>query len=176
VVASLGDDLRELQQQLCRGSLQRAYGSILDYMAQLRLHFARIHGERAVSALYQGRFDMTYFALFPPALRSRGLKLAVVFDYTSFAFEIWLAARNRPLQRRYRRLLSDNGWSKHRLVEPAVGIDAIVRVEVTDALALEETEALTVRIEAAAQALLDDLGCFLDTHDPPQAASRPGSL
>lgn len=166
MVASLGDDLRELQQQLRRGSLQRAYGSILDYMSQLRLHFARRQSEGAVSALYQGRFDMTYFALFPPALRSRGLKLAVVFDYASFAFEIWLAARNRPLQRRYWQLLSDKGWSNHRLVEPAAGTDAIVRVEVAGALALGEVEALTVRIEAAAQALLDDLGPFLDTHDP----------
>ena len=174
-MTSLGDDLRELQQQIGRGSLQRAYGSILDYMSRLRLHFARMEGERAVSGLYQGRFDMTYFALFPPALRSRGLKLAVVFDYTSFAFEIWLAARNRPLQRRYWKLLGDNGWTRHRLVEPAAGIDAIVRLEVADAFALEEPEGLSSRMEAATQALLDDLAPFLDTHDPPQANPPPDS-
>lgn len=166
----LDDDLRELQEQLGSGSIQRAYGSIVGYMSRLRAHFAGTRGERMVSGLYQGYFDMTYFALFPPTLRARGLKLAIVFDYASFGFEVWLAARNRALQRRYWELLRDNGWSKHRLVEPAIGIDAIVASDVTGAFALVEPEMLTAQIEAAAQALLDDLDPFLAAHDPQQAA------
>ncbi len=166
---TLGDDLRELQEQLGAGSLQRAYGSIVGYMSRLRAHFADIQGERMVSGLYQGCFDMTYFALFPPALKSRGLKLAIVFDYQSFGFEVWLAARNRTLQRRYWELLRDNGWSKHRLVEPAAGVDAIIESDVTGAFDLAEPEMLTSRIETAARALLDDLAPFLAVHDPQQA-------
>lgn len=165
----LGDDLRELQKQLGAGALQRAYGSIIGYMSRLRAHFAGTQGEREVSALYQGCFDMTYFALFPPTLKSRGLKLAIVFDYESFAFEVWLAARNRTLQRRYWELLRDNGWFKHRLVEPAAGIDAIVERHVTAAFDLAEPDLLTSRIEAAAGALVDDLDSFLAVHDPQPA-------
>lgn len=55
----LGNDLRELQRLLGEGSLQRAYGSIVGYMSRLRAHFAATQGERAVSGLYQGCFDMT---------------------------------------------------------------------------------------------------------------------
>ena len=98
-----------------------------------RLHVAasralrkRRFGERAVSGLYQGYFDMTYFALFPPALRSRDLKIAIVFDYEAFAFEVWLAARNRKVQRRYWELFRDSSWSGYHVVEPAAGVDAIV--------------------------------------------------
>jgi hypothetical protein len=138
-------------------------------MSRLRSHFAARDGERAVSGLYQGCFDMTYFALFPPALKSRGLKLAIVFDYESFGFQVWLAARNRTLQRRYWQLLRDNGWSKHRLVEPAAGIDAIVECDVAGAAELETPELLTSRLEASAQALTDDLIAFLEVYDPQDA-------
>lgn len=167
---SLGDDLTELQRQLSEGSLQRAYGAIVGYMSQLRVHYTRTQGQWTVSGLYQGYFDMTYFALFPPSLKSRGLKLAVVFDYESFAFEVWLAARNRTLQRRCWELLRDHGWSKYRLVEPATGVDAIIKSGVADAFALAEPEILTSRIETATQALLDDLEPFLTLHDPQQVA------
>jgi len=174
-MAALGNDLRELRSQLERGSLQRAYGSIIGYMSRLRCHLTARDGDGAVSALYQGCFDMTYFALYPPALKSRGLKLAIVFDYGSFGFEVWLAARNRTLQRRYWELLKKNGWSKHHLVEPAAGIDAIVECPVAGAAELETPELLTARIEASAQALLDDVVAFLDEHDSRDPA-RPAPL
>lgn len=161
----IGDDLARLHDRLREGGLQRAYGSIIGYMSHLRVHLASRDGERAVSALYQGVFDMTYFALFPPALKSRGLKLAVVFDYESFAFEVWLAARNRALQRQYFELLRDGGWPEDGLVEPAAGVDAIVRRSVAAASALEAPESLTADIDAAAWELLADLTAFLDAHD-----------
>lgn len=164
-MAPISDDLTQLQDQLRRGAVQRAYGSIISAMSQLRSHFVARDGERAVSALYQGVFDMTYFALFPPALKSRGLKLAIVFDYESFTFEVWLAARNRALQRRYWQLLRDGGWSAHRLVEPASGIDAIVERDVADAGALGAPDVLAARVDAAARELLDELTAFLDIHD-----------
>jgi hypothetical protein len=165
-VSTLSSDLEELLEQLSKVSEQRAYSAIVGYMSRLRTHFAGTQGERAVSGLYQGYFDMTYFALFPPALKSRGLKLAIVFDYEKFDFEVWLAARNRNVQRQYWELLKDNGWSEYRLVEPAVGIDAIVEHSVTDVFDLAESAALTSRIDAAAMAFLVDVERFLDIHDP----------
>lgn len=164
-MGELGDDLRDLREQLGRGSIQRAYPAIVGYMSRLRAHFASVQGERAVSGLYQGYFDMTYFALFPPELKSRDLKLAVVFDYEAFAFEVWLAARNRKLQRHYWELLRDGGWSGYRLVEPAPGIDAIVELDVAGGLELEDPAALTSRIESAAATLLVELERFLAIHD-----------
>jgi len=159
-------DLGELHALLRAGSIQRSYRTIIGYMCELRTQYATAQGERAVSSLYQGYFDMTYFALFPQALKSRGLKLAIVFDYEAFRFEVWLAARNRTLQRRYWRLLLDAGWSKHRLVEPGAGIDAIVVDEVATGFELEEPLQLTSRIMAASTALLAELEGFLADHDP----------
>lgn len=164
-MVSLGEDLRQLQEQLGKGYVPRGYRAIVGYMSRLRGRFAERDSECSVSALYQGCFDMTYFALFPPRLKSRGLKLAIVFDYESFGFEVWLAARNRAVQKRYWELLRDSGWSKHRLVEPAVGVDAIVARFVAEAAALNEPESLSARIEEAASELLGDLERLLAEHD-----------
>ncbi|MDO8963711.1 MAG: hypothetical protein Q7W30_04375 [Coriobacteriia bacterium] len=168
-MSGLSSDLRELREQLAKGSIQRAYPAIVGYMSRLRAHFAGTQGERAVSGLYQGYFDMTYFALFPPTLKSRDLKLAIVFDYEAFGFEVWLAARNRKVQRQYWGLFRDGGWSEYLLVEPAPGIDAIVEHDVASGFELDDPEALTASIELAVETFLGDLERFLEAHDPGHA-------
>ena len=168
-MGSLAGDLGDLRDQLDKGCVQRAYAAIAGYMSRLRAHFASREGERAVSGVYQGCFDMTCFALFPPALKSRDLKLAVVFDYEAFEFEVWLAARNRKVQRRYWELFRDSGWSRYRLVEPSTGVDAIVEHSVGSGFELDDPEALTAKIELTLAAFLVELERFLETHDPGQA-------
>lgn len=165
-MSSLNRDLNVLREQLSAGSIQRAYVAILTYMQQLRVRFADTYGERWVSGIYQGSFDMTYFALFPESLKSRALKLAVVFDYESFQFEIWLVARNRKVQRQYWELFRDAAWSKYRLVDPAPGIDAIVEYDLEGGLNLDEPDVLNARIEGAALELLAGVEDFLGSHDP----------
>jgi hypothetical protein len=70
---TLGSDLEGLRKQLEDGSVQRAYVAILGYMSRLRAWFASGRPDQMVSDLYQGVFDMTYFALTPPALTAREL-------------------------------------------------------------------------------------------------------
>jgi hypothetical protein len=139
-------DIQELRRRLAEGAIQRAYRGIVSYMSHLRSVFAAQQGERAVSGLYQGCFDMTYFALFPDALKKRNLKLAIVFNYHTFRFEIWLAARNRQLQQRYWKLLLDAGYKAHPLAKPAVGNDAIVEAVLAADYSLEREDDLTAHI------------------------------
>lgn len=160
-MGTLDADIKELQKHLNEGAIQRAYRSIISYMSRLRMVFADQQGENAVSGLYQGYFDMTYFALFPNELKVRNLKLAVVFNYETFSFEVWLAARNRQVQRRYWKLLLNTGFNKHRLVEPVVGVDAIVQATVAADYSLEAEDNLTKRIIAGVTAFEFDILAFL---------------
>src|SRR5512144_929526 len=98
-MASMRADTDAFQRELKKGAVQRAYKALLSYMLGLRTHFTKSHADFIVSGLYQGYMDMTYFALFPPSLKERGLKIAIVFNYDAFRFEAWLAAANRKLQR-----------------------------------------------------------------------------
>ena len=160
-MAGLDMDIQELRRLLDEGAIRRAYRGIVSFMSHLRTLFVAQQGERAVSGLYQGYFDMTYFALFPDVLQKRGLKLAVVFNYQTFQFEVWLAARNRQLQRRYWELLHDAGYRKHPLAEPAVGIDAIVEAVIAADFSLEAEDNLTAHIVEGVTAFERDIVAFL---------------
>jgi len=160
---SLDKDMQELQRRLGEGAIQRAYQGIISYMSHLRVEFAARQGERSVSGLYQGYFDMTYFALFPDELKMRDLKLAIVFNYQTFRFEAWLAARNRQVQRRYWELLRDAGYDKHALIEPAAGSDAIVEAVLAGEFSLDARESLTSRIVEGVTAFERDIVDFLNS-------------
>jgi hypothetical protein len=158
---ALDSDLRDMQKRLSDGLIQRAYRGVVSYMSRLRTVFADQRGERAVSGLYQGYFDMTYFALASDELKGRDLKLAVVFNYETFGFEVWLAGRNRKVQRQYWARFLDAGYAKHRLVEPAVGIDAIVMAVLAANYSLEDEGGLNARIVAGVMAFERDIVSFL---------------
>ncbi len=157
--------MKELRRQLRKGSIQNAYRALLAYMMGLRTHFANKHGGPVVSALYQGYMDMTYFALFPPALKRRGLKVAIVFNYHAFAFEAWLAARNRKLQRQYWDLFRNSPWPSYRVVAPAQGVDSIIECDLARDPDLADPAALTSKIENATSAFIADIVKFLG-HPP----------
>ena len=161
MMGTIDADIRELRKRLSEGAIQRAYKGLISYMSRLRTVFASQQGENRVSGLYQGYFDMTYFALFPEELKARNLKLAVVFNYETFRFEVWLAARNRQSQRRYWELLLNSGYKKHPLVEPAVGIDAIVQAPLATDYSLEAEGNLTERIIEGVTAFERDISAFL---------------
>jgi hypothetical protein len=156
------------QRELKKGSVQKAYKTLLSYMLSLRTHFTKSHAQFAVSGLYQGYMDMTYFALFPPSLKERGLKTAIVFNYDAFRFEAWLAAANRKIQKQYWELLKGSQWPRYRVVEPAKGIDSILECDLADGLDLDSPDALTSRIEATTLSFIKDIGTFLSETPSPK--------
>jgi hypothetical protein len=158
---TLDQDVRELQKRLSDGLIERAYRGIVSYMSQLRTVFVGQQGERAISGLYQGYFDMTYFALSSHELKARDLKLAVIFNYESFRFEVWLAARNRRIQRRYWEMFLHAGYKKYRLVEPAVGIDAIVMAVLAADYSMQDEDNLTSHIVEGVMAFERDIVSFI---------------
>ncbi len=158
---SLKEDMAEFRRQLAPGTIQRAHKALLSYMLDLRTHFRSKYGDSAVSGLYQGYMDMTYFALLPPSLRERALKIAIVFNYDAFRFEAWLAAGNRQVQRQYWELFKDSQWPNYRVVAPAKGVDAIVEYDLAQDCNLDEPDVLTARIEKAVATFITDMERFL---------------
>ncbi len=158
---SIQEDMDELRRQLTKGSIQKAYRALFSYMIELRTHFVNKYGDPAVSGLYQGYMDMTYFALFPHSLKRLDLKVAIVFNYDAFRFEAWLAARNRKVQRQYWELFKDSHWAGYRVVAPAGGIDSIIECDLAMDIDLSHPEALTSRIENRTLAFINDIESFL---------------
>jgi len=168
---SIDADAREFRKRLADGSVQRAYRAIMSFMSRLRAHLAGAHAELAVTGLYQGYLDMTYFAVVSPALKSRGLKVAIVFNYDAFRLEAWLAGANRKVQRQYWELVRDAQWTKYRVVAPSPGVDAIVECDLVCDFDLGDADDLTARIESDLVAFLDDVESFLARHPLPSSAT-----
>ena len=161
---SIQEDVVELRRQLEKKKIQKAYRALLSYMLGLRTRFANKYGETAVSGLYQGYMDMTYFALFPSSLKRLDLKIAIVFNYDAFRFEAWLAARNRKVQREYWELFKDSHWAEYRVVAPAGGIDSILECDLAKDFDLSDPDDLTSKIETKTSAFIDNVERFLSEH------------
>lgn len=169
---SIQADMEELRRQLGKGSIQKAYRALLSYMLDLRTHFKNSYPGLAVSGLYQGTMDMTYFALVSPSLKHRGLKIAIVFNYDAFRFEAWLAGSNRQIQQQYWGLFRGSQWPEYRVVTPARGIDSIVECVLARDLDFSDPGDLTSSIETATAAFIDDMERFLSEHQPREESEK----
>jgi hypothetical protein len=91
---SLHEDMIEFRTQLAKGAIQKAYQGLLQYMMGLKNHFSNTYPDFSVSgSLYYGYMDMTYFAVIPNTLKDREPKIAIVFIYDTFQFEVWCHAK-----------------------------------------------------------------------------------
>ena len=150
------------KQLLQQGQLQQAYQGLMQYMLDLRNHVKSRHPDFSVSNnLYFGYMDMTYFACFPPLLKARSLKIAVVFIHPTFRFEVWLSAVNKQVQADYWQRIKARGWGKYRLVESIQGADSILEHILVDDPDFSDLPALTARIEAGTLAFIRDIESFL---------------
>jgi hypothetical protein len=163
-VEDIQHDIEGFKKQLEIGSVQKAYKALISFMMSLRTHLAGDYGDSAVSALYQGYMDMTYFALFPPSLKRHELKIAIVFNYAAFRFEAWLAARNRRVQRQYWELFKQVDWGEYRLVAPADGIDSIIECDLAKDFDISDPHALTLKIKSAAGVFMGRIEEYLSLH------------
>ncbi len=159
---SLDQSMQEYHAQLKKGSIQPAYRGLMEYMASLRTRLQEKYPDYAVSgSIYQGYMDMTYFALTPQSLKERGLKIAVVFVHEAFRFEVWLAANNKQLQKKYWELLKERGWDKYPLVPTTDGADAILEHVLVENPDFGDLDALTAAIETETMRFIAEVETFV---------------
>ena len=157
--------MNELRAQLRIGAIQKAYTTLLGYMMDLRIHFMNRYPSYSISGLYQGYMDMTYFAIVPPSLKHRNLKIAIVFNYEAFRFEAWLSGTNRQVQRKYWELFRDSGWTEYRVVTPAKGVDSIIECNLAENFDFGDLDSLTASIEKNTVEFIDKIEKFISDHE-----------
>ena len=142
-MTSLQQAVSRYTASLSDGELQRAYKGILTYMSSLQTRLSERFPACAGGALYQGYLDMTYFALTPPELREKKLKIALVYLHAEARFELWLAANNRALQAETAKRLTALPLGNYRLTAPAPGIDAIIEKIALDSPDFDHEDQMT---------------------------------
>lgn len=161
---SFQDYVNEYKKQLAKGTIQKAYKGLMEYILGLRTHFKNKYPEYAISGgIYYGYMDMTYFALFPELLRKRDLKIAIVFIHDACKFEAWLAGVNKQVQTKYWKLFKESDWNLYPLVPTIQGADAIVEHVLVGNPDFSDADALTKQIEGETLKFIKDIESFLSS-------------
>lgn len=161
------DQINKFRAELNKGEIQAAYRGLLDYILRLRTRFQKAYPEFEVPGnVYQGYMDMTYFSVIPPLLKQRRLKIAVVFVYDTFRFEVWLSGYNRQVQARYWQLIRESGWSQYHLVEDPLKADSILEHILVEYPDFDDPDELNRQIERGTQAFITEVESFLSSLEP----------
>jgi hypothetical protein len=159
---SLQENMAEFRKQLEKGSIQKAYQGLMEFMIRLKNHFSNKYPDySAPGSLYNGYMDMTYFSILPKSLKDRDLKIAIVFLYDAFRFEIWLSGKNKQVLAKYWKIIKKSGWGKYKVVEPVKGVDSVVEHVLVDNPDFSDLDALTKQIEQGALKFIRDIESFL---------------
>ena len=161
---SLHAYMKEYRKQLEKDYIQKAYKGLMEYIMGLRTHFSKKFPDFAPGNIYHGYMDMTYFPISPESLKSRKLKIAVVFNYDQFRFEVWLAGYNKQVQQKYWKLFKESDWNKYRIVSTTKGVDSIVEYTLADNPDFRGLDSLTKQIEIGTLNFINDIEDFLSKH------------
>lgn len=153
----------ELERQLRKGMIQVGYRYLHDFISSLRLSLESRHPELAVSrSVYHGYLDMSYFAITDESLRLRKLKVAVVFNYDAFRFEIWLSAANKAVQEKFWKAFRKGGFDAYPVVDGLDGRDSILEQHIDDAEGFADPAGFMLRLEDSTIAFITEITGFLD--------------
>ncbi|HJW31234.1 MAG TPA: hypothetical protein VJ508_18530 [Saprospiraceae bacterium] len=158
--------MNKYRDQLREGAIQKAYQGLMNYIMSLRSYFENKYPDYSVSgSIYQGYMDMTYFSFFPQSLKTRKLKVGIVFVYSTFRFEVWLFGYNKGVQAEYWKLFKESGWNKYRIPPTTKGFDSIVESVLVENPDFSNLDALTMQIEKETIEFIEDIENFLVKHD-----------
>ncbi|MDQ1279463.1 MAG: hypothetical protein QG670_725 [Thermoproteota archaeon] len=164
-MSSFQEDMKEYRKQLEKGTLQRAYQGLMEYLMGLRAYFEKKHPTYSVSgSIYQGYMDMTYFSFFPDSLKRRRLKVGIVFVHQAFRFEVWLFGYNKGVQARYWKLFKESSWNKYQIPSTTEGVDSIIEGILVGNPDFSDLDTLTQQIERGTLNFIDDIESFLSKY------------
>lgn len=158
---SPNDLIREYKNQLSKGMIQEAYKYIMKFMSDLSIYLKKRHSYYNVSALYYGYMDMTYFAFTPDDLKSKKLKIAIVYLHEKGRFEVWLSGSNRKIQAEYIDSMSGKDIGGYKLSQVMPGVDSIIEAILVEQPDFDHPEELKKQIEKKTIKFIDDITAVL---------------
>lgn len=154
---SLAKHIQEYRLQLSKGQIQKAYKGIMTLMSSLKSDLEKNYPDHITSALYFGYMDMTYFAFTPPQLKSKKLKVAIVYIHEEGRFEAWLGGSNRKIQAEVIEWLSHENIGKYKLSQVSPGVDSIIESVLVEQPNFDKLDALKLQIEEKAIEFINEI-------------------
>jgi len=158
---SLQEYVDEYKKQLRKGVIQRAYQRLMQYIMGLRTNFTNKFPEFTPGNIYHGYMDMTYFPIFPEPLKSRKLKIGIVFIHETVKFEVWLVGYNKQVQIKYWELFKEGDLNRYHIPSNLKGVDYIMEHTLVDNPDFSDLDKLTGQIEEGTLKFIHDIEKFL---------------
>jgi len=157
--------INEYKKQIQKGDIKGAYRGLMDYIMNLRTYFNNKYPDYFVSgSIYYGYMDMTYFSFFPESLKSKKLKIGIVFCHETCRFEVWLFGYNKQIQTKYWKLIKESNWNKYSIPSTIKGIDFIIDYVLVDNPDFRNLDMLTKQIEQGTLNFIKDVEDFLSKY------------
>lgn len=165
-MSALQQELLALRTAIREGQIPRAYQALIGFMNQLRSKFGKEYPDAAISNLYQGRLDVTYFAISPQPFKRHSLKIALVFNYVEFRFEAWLAGNNRAVSKRYWLLAKDFELRGAQVLEPEKGVGGFIKADLVTEPDFSDFDDLAGQIDTKLGGFIAQMELFLEGRAP----------
>jgi hypothetical protein len=153
--------INEYRKQIEKGDIKKAYKGLMEFIMNLKNHFANQYPDYLLGSLYIGYMDMTYFSFTPEILKNKKLKIAIVFVHDKIRFEVWLSGANKQIQLKYWKLFKECNWNKYRIPSDIKGLDSIVECNLVDNPDFYDLDNLTKQIESKTLKFIEDIVSFL---------------
>lgn len=143
-MGSFEEAIEESKQLLEKGTIQKAYQGLMEFVRNFKMKYPEYS---LPGNIYYGYMDMIYFSVIPEYLKQHKLKIAIVFDYETFRFEVWLSGFNRDVQVRFKDQIEESGWRKHHLTSNPKKDDYILEYVLVNDPDFGNLDDLTAQIE-----------------------------
>ena len=153
--------MQDYKKQLQKGTIQKAYLGLMEYLMGLRTYLKKKYPEHFVSGFYQGYMDISYFSFPPTSLKLRELKIAIVFVFDTFRFEVWLGAKNKEVQAKYWSFFKKSDWDQYKLIPSLEGEDSILEHVLVNEPDFSDLDTLSKEIESGALRFIEAIEAFL---------------
>ncbi|MBK7094535.1 MAG: hypothetical protein IPH57_05560 [Saprospiraceae bacterium] len=155
---NLSENIYHYKKQAENGLIQAGYKALIQYILDLRIYFKKKYPEYYVSGnFYYGYMDMTFFSFSPGFLKSKNLKVMIVFIHKTFRFEAWLAGQNKQVQTRYWYSFRRNVPINCRIPTSLTGVDSILEYTLSETPDFNDLKSLTLQIEDGTKKFIKDI-------------------
>lgn len=162
----LNKNMQMYQNLLKETELQVTYRKLIGFINKLQAYFKDKYPEYEVSkGLYQGYLDLSFFTFTTDQLKSKQLKIAVVFLHKEMRFEAWLSGRNRSIMSTYHNNLKGYDLGEYLLSNDEKGMASIIEGILISNPNFDDLKGLTVEIEHNTFRFVNDIQDILSDKD-----------
>ncbi len=160
---SLNSYMRTYKEQIDIGHIQKAYKGLMNYIMDLRGHFANKYSDDyIIGNISKGYMDYTYFPIVPKSIKQLKVKFAIVFIHEEMRFGISLGGQNRQVQNHYWKIFKESDWNKYQVPSTPDENFAIVYDVLVEKPDFNDLYTLTKQIESKSMKFIEDITEILD--------------